>query len=66
MPLGVGHPRVVEHFREKIPPENSLVVNALRGLVWAALPDQHIDSLNQPGANKRVLPLPKLVIVGAA
>jgi hypothetical protein len=62
MPPGVAHARLVEYCQEKISPENS----ALRGLVWAALPDPHIDFLNQPGANKRVLPLPKLVTAGVA
>jgi hypothetical protein len=56
----------VEYFQEEISPEKSFVVNALRGLVSAALPDQHIDSLNQPRANERILSLPKLVTADAA
>jgi FixJ family two-component response regulator len=34
-------------------------------LLWAEHPDQHIDFLHQLDANKRLLPLPKLVIVCA-
>jgi hypothetical protein len=34
--------------------------------VWAALPDQHIDFLDQPGANKQALPSSKLLTASAA
>lgn len=56
MPPQVAHPRVVVYTREKISPEDSLVLNALRGLASAAFPDQHMDILNQPGANQRDIP----------
>jgi hypothetical protein len=56
VPPQVAHPRVVVYTREKISPEDSLVLNALRGLSSAAFPDQHIDGLNQPGANQRDIP----------
>jgi len=41
----------VEHCREKISPEDSLVENALPGLVWTALPDGRVDFLTNASAN---------------
>ena len=57
---------VVEHRREKITPENSLVVNALPLLVSTALPDGHVDFLTNASANALGLVLPKPTAVGAA
>jgi CheY-like chemotaxis protein len=48
---GVAHACVVEHCREKITPENSLVVNVLPGLLWTARPDGHADFLTNASAN---------------
>jgi hypothetical protein len=56
----------VEHCREKITPENSLVVDALPGLAWTALPDGHVDFLTNASANTPGLALPKPAAVGAA
>jgi hypothetical protein len=66
VPPGVAHPRVVEPFRKKITPENSVVVNALPRLVWTALPDGHVDFLTNASANTPGLALPKPAAVGAA
>jgi hypothetical protein len=63
---GVAHPRVVEACREKITQENSLVVNALPGLVWTAFSDGHVDFLTNASANTPGLALPKPATVGAA
>ena len=66
VPPGVVDPRVVEQCQEKIPPKNSLVVNALTGLVWTALPERHVDFLTNANANTPGLALPKPVAAGAA
>jgi len=62
----VAHARLAEHCREKINPENSLVVDALPGLVWTALPDGHVDFLTNASANTPGLVLRKPAAVGAA
>jgi len=56
----------VEHCREKITLENSLVVDALPGLVWTALSDGHVDFLTNASANTPGLALPKPAAVGSA
>jgi hypothetical protein len=45
--------------------EHGPVINALPRLVWSALPDGHIDFLNQ-GREYTVLLLPKPLAAGAA
>jgi len=62
----VAQPCVVEHCREKITLENSLVVDALPGLVWTALSDGHVDFLTNASANTPGLALPKPAAVGSA
>ena len=42
----------------------SRIVDALPGLVWTALPDGHIDFLNQRGANTPASALTNRVVVG--
>ena len=64
MSPGVAHSRVVEHCREKINPEISLVAKALPGLVWTALPDGHVDFLTNASANTPGVALPKPATVG--
>ena len=64
MPPGVAHSRVVEHCREKINPEISLVAKVLPGLVWTALPDGHVDFLTNASANAPGVALPKPATVG--
>jgi hypothetical protein len=56
----------VEPCREKITQENSLVVNALPGLLWTAFSDGHVDFLTNASANTPGLALPKPATVGAA
>jgi CheY-like chemotaxis protein len=53
----------VEQCREKITREESLVVNALSGLGWMALPDRHVDFLPDASANTPGLALPKAAAV---
>jgi hypothetical protein len=46
--------------------EHGPVINALPRLAWTALPDGHIDFLNQGRCEYTVLLLPKPVAAGAA
>jgi len=62
----VAHARLAEHCREKINPENSLVVDALPGLVWTALPDGHVDFLTSASANIQGSALPTPAAIGTA
>jgi len=62
----VAQPRVVEQCREKIPPKNILVVNAVPRSVWTALPDGHVDFLINASANESGLALPKSAAAGAS
>jgi hypothetical protein len=62
----VAHPRRVEPCREKITQENSLVINALPGLVRTAFPDGHVDFLTNASASTPGFALPKPTTVGAA
>ena len=57
---------MVEPCREKITPENSLVVDAQPRLVWTALPDGHVDFLTNASGNTPGLALPKPAAVDAA
>jgi CheY-like chemotaxis protein len=56
----MAHPRQVECCREEIPPQNSLVVNVLPGLLWTAPPDGHVDFPTNASANTPGVALPKL------
>ena len=50
----MAHRRLVKHCREKITWENTLVMNALPGLVWTALPDGRVDFLTNASAVHKV------------
>jgi hypothetical protein len=56
----------VEHCREKINPENSLVVDALPGLLRTALADGYVDFLTSESANIQGSALPTPAAMGTA